>query len=593
MTNVKKFIEIWKKLWFILSKSEKKKSVHVFFCITLSSILELLSVSAVLPFVYALLDPGAFLGNKMLLRIISIPQMREFSAYQLSYLVGILIMIVYIVRGIVLVRANYVRIEFENTIMKSMCDQMLECYMCRPYEDATDVTSAEAVRGINVSATSVYYILQSFFLLILNIFSTILISIFLILIDVKMTLELTIISGVFIISILVITKKKVRRSGAEFNESALFANQYTTELINGLKEITVQRKHKFFLDKFKNVTYNKKIAEQKYRFLQYYPNVLIQSIIVCNIIFVACISLKQGADSGVTLSNLAAFGFGAMKIIPGVSMISACLTTILYYYDSFNDAYVNIARGREYEMNRSQILNESTKDVDKLPIVFDELNVKNLSWQYKGRTVRVLDRLDLKIKKGECIGIVGKSGAGKSTLADILLGLLKPTIEGSVLADNIDIYSEPRRWSHTVGYVPQFIFLMNDTIRNNILFGEENTEENEKKIWDALAQAQIIDYIKSLPNGIDTEIGEGGSKLSGGQRQRIVIARALFNNPSLLILDEATSSLDNETENAVMESINYLHGKKTMVIIAHRLSTIRNCDRVYEIVEGKAILKNE
>ena len=149
----------------------------------------------------------------------------------------------------------------------------------------------------------------------------------------------------------------------------------------------------------------------------------------------------------------------------------------------------------------------------------------------------------------------------------------------------------PVKWSHTVGYVPQNIFLMDDSIKNNVLFGEEDNPINHKKMLKALEQAQIKDFVFGLPDGVDTVIGEGGSRLSGGQRQRIVLARALFNDPSLLILDEATSALDNETEKAVMESINYLQGKKTMIIIAHRLSTIENCDKVYEIVNGKAVLK--
>ena len=199
----------------------------------------------------------------------------------------------------------------------------------------------------------------------------------------------------------------------------------------------------------------------------------------------------------------------------------------------------------------------------------------------------------MEIHKGDCVGLIGQSGAGKSTLTDILLGVYCTDKNNAITVDGVDLYSIISRWSKTVGFVPQKLFLFNDSIRNNILFGEENNPENEIRIWNALEKAQLKDYVKTLPDGIDTVIGEKGGRLSGGQRQRLALARALFNDPSFLILDEATSALDNETENAVMEAISPLIGKKTILIIAHRLSTIRKCNKVYKIADRKAFLVNE
>lgn len=196
----------------------------------------------------------------------------------------------------------------------------------------------------------------------------------------------------------------------------------------------------------------------------------------------------------------------------------------------------------------------------------------------------------MSIKKDKSIAIIGASGSGKSTLADMLLGLLEPS-KGNILVDGVNINNNYCGWHMLIGYIPQLIYIMDDTIRNNVIFGEG--EADDDKIWKALENAQLADFVKNLDEGLDTVVGERGIRLSGGQRQRIGIARALYSNPKILILDEATSALDNETEAAVMGAIERLKGSHTMVIIAHRLTTIRNCDEIYEIVDGKAIYRDK
>ena len=201
-----------------------------------------------------------------------------------------------------------------------------------------------------------------------------------------------------------------------------------------------------------------------------------------------------------------------------------------------------------------------------------------------------MNGLSLQIQRGESIGLIGESGTGKSTLADIILGLLKPQ-EGTVTVDKFDVFAMPKQWSKMIGYVPQMVFLADDTIRNNIAFGLPENEIDEEQIWKALEQTQLKNFVEKLPAGLDTIVGERGIKFSGGQRQRVAIARALYYNPEILVLDEATSALDTDTETAVMEAIDALQGHKTLIIVAHRLTTIRNCDKVYEIRDGKAYLQ--
>lgn len=218
----------------------------------------------------------------------------------------------------------------------------------------------------------------------------------------------------------------------------------------------------------------------------------------------------------------------------------------------------------------------------------NNIELRNIGMIYENNEVPALNKINIKICKGETIGIFGKSGSGKSTLVDIMLGLLKPT-SGLVLVDNCNISNNKHQWQNLIGYVPQTIFLLDDSIKNNIAFGIPNNKISHDALNKAIDDAQIRELINELPNGLDTVVGERGVRLSGGQRQRIGIARALYKNPEILVLDEGTSALDYTTENNIMKSINAFKHNKTIIIIAHRLSTLENCDSLYEINKGNLI----
>jgi ABC-type multidrug transport system fused ATPase/permease subunit len=200
--------------------------------------------------------------------------------------------------------------------------------------------------------------------------------------------------------------------------------------------------------------------------------------------------------------------------------------------------------------------------------------------------VLIFKDANMTIKKGQSVGIMGPSGAGKSTIVDVLLGLLHVK-SGDILCDGANIFSNYDSWLAQIGYIPQSIYLVDESIRENIAFGIDADQIDDNRIWQVMEEAQLAEFVRSLPEGLDTKIGDRGVRLSGGQRQRIGIARALYHNPEILVFDEATSALDNETEAAVMEAINSFHGKKTMVIIAHRLNTIEKCDVIYEVKDEK------
>ena len=228
-----------------------------------------------------------------------------------------------------------------------------------------------------------------------------------------------------------------------------------------------------------------------------------------------------------------------------------------------------------------------SSEVEKLPVT-REIALKNITYKYPNSQTYVLDHANMTIPVGKSVGIVGTSGAGKTTIVDVMLGLLKAE-KGEILADGVEVRDHYQSWLKNIGYIPQTIFMIDSTIRKNVAFGYPDDQINDDKVWQALKEAQLDEYVRGLPEGLDTKIGERGIRLSGGQRQRIGIARALFEDPEVLVLDEATSALDNETEAAIMDSINRLHGRKTLIIIAHRLQTIEKCDIVYRVRGGQVV----
>ena len=285
------------------------------------------------------------------------------------------------------------------------------------------------------------------------------------------------------------------------------------------------------------------------------------------------------------LNSITTFAAAALVLLPSVNRINNQINSIAY----FEPFFMGVSDNLQDEINGDKVdMSFATDDNRKLPVK-KRIEMKNITYSYPNTEKLIFDQANLVIPVGKSVGIVGTSGAGKSTVVDILLGLLEPK-NGEILADGFNIKEQGnyRKWLKNIGYIPQMIFMLDDTIRRNVAFGVPDDQIDEKRLWEVLKEAQLDEFIRQLPEGLDTGIGERGIRLSGGQRQRIGIARALYNDPEVMILDEATSALDNDTEAAIMESINRLHGRKTLIIIAHRLQTIEKCDVVYRVENGKA-----
>ena len=329
-------------------------------------------------------------------------------------------------------------------------------------------------------------------------------------------------------------------------------------------------------------------AVQKYNLYNSTPRLLIETVAIAGMIGYMLCLMQTGVSIRQVAPSLSVLALAAARLLPSANRINTYTTSIAYFEPFFMNVSDHLqAEIHDEDMTYDEHVYRRRETVEKLPL-HREISLENISYKYPNTDVYILKEANLKIPVGKSVGIVGTSGAGKTTIVDVMLGLLAPA-EGRILADGVEVRAHYKEWLKNIGYIPQTIFMLDSTIRKNVAFGVPDDEIEEERVWAALKEAQLDTYIRSLPDGLDTSIGERGIRLSGGQRQRIGIARALYEDPEVMVLDEATSALDGETEAAIMESINRLHGKKTLVIIAHRLTTIEKCDLVYRVGEQKAV----
>lgn len=375
-------------------------------------------------------------------------------------------------------------------------------------------------------------------------------------------------------------KPILRNAGVRWQKSNAITNKWLMQSMHGIKEVKVAAKEAFFVEQYAKAGRVSIECEKKNTVMGNIPKLMIEAVTVSAMLGVIAVLMLRGKNVSDLVPQLSAFAMAAVRLLPSANRVSTAFNNISYQEPMLDKMIENMRDMSEWEGTWGEATHETTITLEK------QLELHDITYRYPNAEEPVLRNANMLIPVGKSVGIVGVSGAGKTTAVDILLGLLKPE-NGQVLADGKSIEEDYRGWLSHLSYIPQNIYMLDDTIRANVAFGFDLKKVSDEQIWRALREAQLEEFVKSLPDGLDTQIGERGVRLSGGQRQRIGIARALFTDPELIILDEATSALDNETESAIMDAINALHGKKTLIIIAHRLTTIEECDMVYRVENGK------
>ena len=503
---------------------------------------------------------------------------RIFQYFVMSFMV-----LVFIIKNLYLYVQQKAMYAFVYRNQFSTSERMMRNFVRRDYEYYLNADTAVVQRSITSDVNNMYALILSILQLISDGFVSFCVCIFCLIQSGLMTIIL----AVVLIILLWVIKKKLKpvmyKAGKDNQDfySGLF--KWISQSVQGIKEVKIFGREKYFVDSYNECGNGYVNAVQKYSLYNSIPKLLIEAVCVAVMMIYMIVMIAIGKDPELLMTDFATLAAAALVLLPAVNRINNQINSMAY----FEPFLMNVSDNLQDEIDDKNTDMAFAEDVEKLDL-HRSITFEGISYSYPNSDVKILDKADFEIPIGSSIGIVGTTGAGKSTLVDILLGLLKPQ-EGVIKADGADIKDNYRSFLKNVGYIPQMIFMLDDTIRNNVAFGVPASEQSEERIWEALKEAALDDFVRGLPDGLDTGIGERGIRISGGQRQRIGIARALYSDPEVLVLDEATSALDNETENLIMESINRFMGRKTLVIIAHRLQTIEKCDMVFRVGDGHIV----
>lgn len=579
-------MDIIKKLRAVLNRKQKIRVIILLGMILIGGVLETVGVSMILPIVTAVVEPDVFTKNekvKMVSGILHLDSLEEFMLAMICALIFI-----YILKNAYLLLMYHVQHTFISNNQFRISRDLLQIYFNKPYEFYLNANTSDILRTVYSDTTGVFSLLLECMQFMTEFVIAICMGVLLLFVDFWMTVAMcTLLFGVTAL-ITFFLKPRLGNMGQEarIRQSRMYNS--IIQSIMSIKDVKIFAKEDSFLEEYENNGQKFYRLSRNQKVLGSVPRLVIETVCIAGVLGYLAVMILMGKSVSGMLPQLSAFGLAAVRLMPSASRMSTYLANIAYYKPTLDFVYENV----EMPQNTIQEYNPKMSGREKkerLPLT-DKIEIKNLTYRYPNSDKLIFDGAQMMVPVGKSVGIVGKSGAGKTTVVDIVLGLLDPE-EGEILCDGQDVFTNYAGWLQNIGYIPQSINMLDNTIRANVAFGVPREKVDESRVWEVLEEAQMKNFVEGLSEGLDTEIGERGIRMSGGQRQRLGIARALYHNPEVLILDEATSSLDNDTEAAIMEAINHFHGRKTMLIIAHRLKTIEGCDMVYTVENGKIVLQ--
>jgi len=556
------------KLRQLLTRREKTTWLLIVLAALFSSGLELLTASIIMIFAQVLNQPE--LGQKYLSYVgitDNLPPSR--TVFYFALLVGISYFIKNITQAFEAFYQNF-KIQDMNYNFKN---RMLHHYSLTDYEFSA---TRNSMTGFQIITSDIDGLFSTGMVALAGIISEgfIFISLVTFIIIINPQLAFMIFAIGLIMGFLV-TKllfKRFHQWGLREQSAARDSAQMLMQFLHGFKEIVLLGRSQQFIESYKKFSYQKTKVTARISATNLLPRNVIELVFIGLFVITISFLCFQHEQPIQMIGILGGYLYIGFRLMPG-------LNRLINQLNSFKTIDGSISRiHSEYNITAPQ------KNYFDIPtLVFNQsIEINNLSFNYRGVHTNILSNINLTINKGECIGIIGPTGSGKSTFVDLILGLLKPT-SGTVLIDG-QFQANSIQWHQKIGYVPQAIYLMDDTIAANIIFGDDTI--NHAQLQEAIKAAQLNDFIKKLPDGLNTLVGERGIKLSGGERQRIAIARALYRNPEVFIFDEATSALDNDTESRLIDVVNQVSQNRTVIMIAHRLTSLKNCHRIIEIDDG-------
>lgn len=569
-------MRIIKKFSCILEKKQKGFIFIILVMMLIGGIVESVSVSLIFPLIEAVMNEKTWsqpIYAQVICNVFGIVDQKDYIKILIIFLV-----IIFVVKNLYLLGEYYVQNTFVAKCKYKIQRKLLNRYLRKPYIFFLQASSGEIVRIINDDSSSTFYALSSTLAFSTELIVSIVLAITVILLSPQMAVGMICVLFVEVVVIMGIIKPKLKTYGDKGRTETAIANKWMLQSISGIKSIKVSANEDYFEGNFNRHNRIAVNTLKNYTVLNNIPRLGIEAFTMSGILVVMFVMISRGIQVESLIPGFSAFAVAAVRLLPSTNRISQAYSNVIYSEGAIDSILEVIA---------SDTKEEKSKRIVEQEISFsDRVEMTGITFSYPDTEKKVFENASFVFHPGESVGIVGTSGAGKTTLVDVLLGLLKPQA-GSIKSDSIDIEENIVGWLSHLAYIPQTIFLLDDTIRENVLFGSE--AESDEDVWIAIRDAQLEDFVRGLPESLDTKIGEAGVRLSGGQRQRIGIARALYTNPDILVFDEATSALDNETEAAIMDSVDKLKGSKTLIIIAHRLTTIEKCDKIYRVENGTIV----
>lgn len=574
-------IRVVKKMLSLLEAKEKKKIGCMLILMIIGGLFETFGVTLMLPLITAVVDGNEWNASwyaRLICNFFGIQNQKQYIIFILCFLI-----VLFLLKNLYLLLETFIQASFIEKYRLKLQNRLMTSYLYRPYTYFITAESGKIIHIMTSAAGQTSELLRS----LLNLFTELILCILLVIALIFISPGISIGTGVVIVMELLVISQIIqpcmRNLGEVRYRELENSEKWLWQFVQGIKSIKAAGKEEFFKKNYSHHVKKEAEAEKNGQTIGSVPRLMIESLTIMAMLSIVLLMVVLGRNLEEILPQLSAFVVAAVRLLPGANRIGTALNQIPYYETSLDHIRCELA-------DMSSCPEKSTEEKGKSLSFQTGILAENLDFSYDASEKKVLHRAGLEIPCGDFVGIIGTSGAGKTTLVDLLLGLLRPQ-GGAVLADGINIEENPSQWRSLIAYIPQNIFFMDDTIRANIIFGNDDSGIDDEKLWAVLELVQMKDYVEGLPDGLESRIGESGAMLSGGQRQRIGIARALLMNPRIIIMDEATSALDGETEKAVMSTIYGLKHNETVIIITHKESILDRCDRIYQVQDKMIVRK--
>lgn len=587
----KKKVSMLQKISYMFDKKQKRQMAGLAVLILIGGVLETMSVSMMLPVVQVIMDPDSLMTNAYVSGIVKMLHID--SGRQLIILMLGALIILFVIKNTYLLFQTYVQNTFVTRNRNRMISRVMREFLNRPYEEYLGADIPTVFRLTDSDIPNAFELILVMIQMLTEVVVTVFICCALVIVSPAMCLFIVVIFLGMTIMITKVLKPRLNAIGRRNQSIQSRIAKWRIQSIYGLKDVKVLHREEFFVRNYYESGAIGANVARNYAVLNNLPRLLIETVFMAAMLLFIMLYMLRGGDISVLIPQLSAFAVAAVRVMPSASRINTYLSQIAYSQPCLDYLYENLTAEMKVDVNGSVTGltqgDQGQTETDRHPLELkDKIVLDHISFTYPNTEKPIFTDAHMEVHKGQSVGIMGPSGAGKSTIVDILLGLLHAQ-EGTITCDGVSIFDDYASWLGKIGYIPQAIYLIDESIRDNIAFGIDADKIDDKRIWEVLEEAQLKEFVEELPDGLDTTIGDRGVRISGGQRQRLGIARALYHNPEILVFDEATSALDGDTEKAVMDAVNSFHGRKTMVIIAHRLNTIAKCDVIYKVENEKIV----